>query len=123
MQIINYIILAIIGIAFVVLSIAFLLLIAKNMKQGGIARKHLAKRVESMRMSRMLRALRLNLDQYLNYVPLVKIKHSMYQCENCTAIEQCDQKLEEGNLGFKDIDFCPNQACLKHFHHLKDSNS
>lgn len=116
--IINFIIYAVIAIAFLVLSISFLVLITRNMRQGRVVRELLAERVETLRMSKMLRALGIDFSQYLHTVPLNKINDSMNKCESCPTIEQCDDELKGGAIKAENIDFCPNQECLSKFTEL-----
>lgn len=118
MTVLNTIALIIIAIAFMALSIAFLLLITKNMQQGRVVRQQLAKRVESLRMSKMLRALGIDFSSYLHTVPLTKINDSMNKCENCSTLDICDDRLQQDKISPEDIDFCPNQDCLSKFSEL-----
>ena len=122
MAIISYILLAILGMAFTVLSLYFLLLIAKNVKQGQVVRQKLAKRVESLRMTKMLNSLGLDFNQYLHTVPLNKISESMGKCESCETTEKCDEKLKQKSLEIQNIDFCPNQQCLEKFSAQKEQD-
>ncbi len=119
MEIVSYILLVIIGLAFASLSIFFILLIAKNVRQGKVVRQKLALRVESLRMSKMLSALGLDFSKYLHEVPLNKINSSMSKCENCDSLEQCDEKLQQDIIKPEEIDFCPNHECLGQFTELK----
>lgn len=105
--------------AFIMLSLYFLLLITKNVKQGQVVRQKLAKRVETLRMTKMLSSLGLDFNQYLHSVPLSKVSESMGKCESCPTTEICDQKLKLDNLEIKDINFCPNQESLGQFSEQK----
>ncbi|MCP4077751.1 MAG: hypothetical protein GY744_16385 [Gammaproteobacteria bacterium] len=120
MAIISYILLAILGIAFTIVGLYFLILITRNVKQGLVVRHLLAKRVESLRMTKMLRGLGLDFNQYLHTVPLSKVSESMGKCESCPTTEICDDKLKQGSLEIQDIDFCPNQECLGKFSTQKE---
>ncbi len=122
MAIISYILLAILGIAFTIVGLYFLILITRNVKQGLVVRQELAKRVESLRMAKLLNRLGIDLNQYLHIVPLTKISESMGKCESCPTIDICDQKLKEDRLVIKDIDFCPNQQCLDELRKLKEKS-
>lgn len=120
MVILNYIIIALLGVAFVAVGVGFLLLITRNVKQGRAVRQQLAKRVESLRMSRMLKALGIDFSSYLHQVPVNKINESMNKCDTCPTIDQCDDKLQEKTLKPEEIDFCPNQDCLTKFSELQN---
>lgn len=123
MIILNYIVIALIAIAFIVLSTAFLLLITRNMKQGQNVRKHLAQRVESLRMSKMLRALGIDYSSYLYNGPLHIINDSMNKCEKCPTTDQCDEALGQGTINPDEIDFCPNQECLSGYSVVQKKDS
>jgi HAMP domain-containing protein len=123
MSAISYIIFAILGIAFVALALFFLLLISRNVVQGKMVREKLAKRVEELRMSKMLRALGLDFSKYLYSVPIHKINESMKKCETCSTTDQCDAQLKQETTRVQDVDFCPNQACLGKFTELTRSST
>lgn len=116
---ISYTMIAILGLTFTLLGIFFVLVIAKNVKQGKKVREQLAQRIETLRMSKMLRALGLDFSEYLYKVPLSKINGSMNNCENCDAIGQCDNALQQEKIKPEEIDFCPNNECLGQYHELK----
>lgn len=82
------------------------------MQQGRLVRRKLAQRIESLRISKMLRALGLDPSQYLHTVPLHKINQSMNKCEHCQTTDQCDEKLKQGSIKADEIDFCPNHEDL-----------
>ena len=111
----SYLIFITIGITFLILAVFFVLLISKNMRQGMEVRRSIAARVESLRMSKMLRALGLDLSRYLYTVPLHKINDSMNKCEACQTTEVCDDKLQSGHIEPDQIGFCPNHECLGKF--------
>lgn len=119
MNILNNIILVLLAIAFAVLVIGFLMLITRNVIQGRVVRHKLAERVESLRMSKMLSALGIDFSSYLHQVPLNKINESMNKCDDCSTLDQCDDKLQQEIIEPEEIDFCPNQECLTKFTELK----
>ena len=119
MAITSYIILIIIALAFTALALFFVLLISKNVREGKVMREQLEIRVESLRMSKMLRALGLDFSKYLYRVPLTKINHSMNNCETCDVTDQCDEKLKQPEIKPEEIDFCPNHECLGKFNEIK----
>ena len=112
MQIINFFLLALLALSVVLLSVFFVLLIQKNVRQGRVARQQLAQRVEGLRMSRMLKALGLDFDKYLHQVPTYRISQSMDKCESCPTTDQCDEKLKQDTIKADELGFCPNQDCL-----------
>jgi len=115
----SYFAFIVLGIVFLVLALFFVILISKNMKQGKVVRQRLAQRVESLRMSKMLRALGLDLTQYLYTVPITKINDSMKKCEHCPTTDICDDNLQKGHLETDEIDFCPNHECLGKFKQME----
>ncbi len=123
MSIFSYVIFTVLGLAFTLIGLFFILLIAKNVKQGKVVREQLAQRIESLRMSKMLKAMGLDFSKYLYDVPLSKINNSMNNCENCDSIKQCDEKLQQEVITPEEIDFCPNHECLGQFKELKKSES
>ena len=119
MAIASYIMLAIIAIAFTALALFFVLLISKNVSTGKAVREQLALRVESLRMSKMLRALGLDFNKYLYSVPIKNISDSMNNCEGCQVTDQCDDKLKQPEINPEEIEFCPNHECLGKFKEIK----
>ena len=121
MTVVSYIILGLIAVIMGVLIVSFVLLINRNMQQGREVRELLAKRVEGLRMSRMLSALGVNFNSYLHKVPLHRINESMRNCESCPTTGQCDEVLKQESVTPQEIDFCPNQNCLGKFVELDKS--
>lgn len=123
MTILSFILLTLMGSAMLLLAFSFALLVKRNIQQGTLVREQLAKRVESLRMSKMLKALGLDFQGYLYRVPLSKINSSMKNCENCATTDQCDDMLQQPQIDPAQIDFCPNQACLTQFTQLEKSKA
>ena len=123
MIVVNYIVLALLAIAFVVLAVGFLMLITRNMRQGRVVRQHLARRVESLRMSRLLNSLGIDFSKYLHIVPISKINDTMNKCETCLTSDYCDEQLAKPNLTIDNIDYCPNSDCLRQFHEMEKNQA
>ena len=123
MNILNYLILILLAVAFVAVGIGFILLITRNVKQGRVIRHKLAERIESLRMAKMLKALGIDFSSYLHQVPLNKINESMNKCGDCSTIDQCDDKLQQESISPEEIDFCPNQECLTKFSELEQQQN
>lgn len=121
MSIINYAILSFLGLAFVALAILFVLLILRNVSRGRLARNELMQKVESLRMSRMLKALNIDYHRHLFNAPLNRIYRSMRNCETCTSYSECDRQLQKGELSLEEIDFCPNQDCLREYGRIENT--
>ncbi len=120
---ISFILFAIIGLVFTLLGMFFVIRIGSSVKAGLSVRQQLAARIESLRMSKMLKALGLDSNQYLFGIHLATINNSMNNCEKCDSSEICDKKLQQKSIKPEDIDFCPNQACLTQYHQLKNCAS
>ena len=118
----SYFTFIVLGIVFSILALFFILLISKNMQQGKIVRQKIAQRVESLRMSKMLKALGLDFSQYLYTVPLHKINDSMNKCEQCPTTDICDEKLQQPHIEPEQIDFCPNHECLGKFSEMSKNS-
>ena len=118
----SYIAFFVLGILFLILALFFVLLISRNLQQGKRVRQKIAERVESLRMSKMLKALGLDFTQYLYTVPLHQINDSMNKCEQCATTETCDEKLQQPHIEADEIDFCPNHECLGKFSQLSKDN-
>lgn len=112
---VNYLLLAILAIAFMVLGFGFLLLITRNMRQGRVVRQHLAKRVETLRMSRMLQSLGIDFNKYLHTEPVSKINESMNKCDVCVTTDTCDARLDKSDIALDNIEFCPNKDSLNEY--------
>ena len=118
MSIISMLVLGIMALAVGILSVGFVWLISRSISQGADVRVELAQRVESLRMSKMLKKFGLDFDHYLHQVPLSQIKKSMNNCENCTTTQQCDEALKQEVVDPQAIEFCPNHECLGRFSEL-----
>ncbi len=121
MTVVSFIILAFIAAIIAGLSVAFVWLISRNLRQGREVREQLAERVKGLRMIKMLSMLDLDFNRYLHRVPLHRINESMRNCETCPTTAQCDEVLQQETVTPQDIDFCPNQNCLGKFVELDKS--
>jgi hypothetical protein len=118
MEIISFILLGVLGLAIVTISVFFVLIISKNMKNGRKFRRDLAQRLNQLRMTKLLTALGLDFDIYLHQVPVHKITQSMSKCESCVTTSACDEKLSQPAIQQTDIEFCPNQESFIEFSEL-----
>lgn len=59
-----------------------------------------------LRLSKMLKHLGADLDQYVRKVPFAGIQEAMQTCASCRQIERCDRCLRDGMR--MDPHFCPN---------------
>lgn len=118
MQIISFILLAILGIAMLMISVFFVLLISKNMQNGRTFRRNLAKSIEQLRMTRVLKVLGLDFDIYLHKSTVQQITQNMSACENCQTTSVCDEKLSNASVEQVELDFCPVHSNLIQFPEL-----
>jgi len=123
MNIINYLLLLLVGLAFIVLLVGFVLVITRNVRQGMLFRQKIARRMEHLRMEKMLRALGLDLSSYLHNVPASQVLQSAKRCEECSTVDVCDAQLAKGKLETDEIDFCPNQSELSQFEQAEKQRS
>lgn len=107
MAILNFILLAAIGIAFTVMIVYFYVRIKNNMQHGRMARKHVTEHANSVRMSKMLSAMNLELSDYLHLLPLTTVNKSLVLCESCEKASQCDKALAQGSSDLDSVTFCP----------------
>ena len=103
--------------AFLLLTIAimFIFIFKNNFTQNDITREKYAKKVKSLRMHKMLKALNIDLGSYLLKVPIVKIHQSMSKCEACQKTDLCDHGFKDEYINTSSIDYCPNQDCLEKY--------
>jgi hypothetical protein len=112
----NTLVLIAIGLLVAGLAIALVLLplaIAMNVETGMKYRRDLAERLDRLRLGRMLAALGVNINRYLNNERIVDIDQQMRRCSACTHTKTCDDKLKEGDVAADNIGFCNNEASLR----------
>lgn len=115
MEIISYILLAVLSLAMVMISVFFVLLFRKNMQQGREFRRNLAQSLQKLRMSKVLSALGLDTNAYLHKLSVYNIKQHMSKCENCTTTGACDEKLSQPSIQHAELEFCPIHEGLFEF--------
>jgi hypothetical protein len=84
-----------------------------NARAGMKYRKTLARKIDTLRLSKMLTALGIDISVYLSTVPTLDINSHMERCAACTNIEECDDKLLDGNIDTDSIGFCNNEESLR----------
>ncbi len=115
MEIISYILLAILPLAMAMISVFFVVLFRKNMRQGREFRRNLAQSLQQLRLSKMLTALGLDTNLYLHKSSVHNIKQHMSKCENCSTTGACDEKLSQPTFQHAELEFCPIQEGLVEF--------
>lgn len=94
-------------------SVALFLTIVFNVRAGAKYREPLATRLHTLRLSKMLSALGINVTEYLHTVNAATIHEQMNNCSACTSIKECDDNLSNSNIAINEIDFCNNESSLK----------
>ena len=84
-----------------------------NMKAGMKYRQELARKLDNLRLGKMLAALGMDLDEYLATNPAVEIKNQMERCAACSNTEECDDKLATQAIDADRIGFCNNEESLR----------
>ena len=87
-------------------------------------RESLLSKLSSMRMGRMMDALKINKERYLHSESIIEINSHINRCNECVNITECDDKLDNQKInsgsaiadginpaGIKssDIGFCNNE--------------
>jgi len=90
------------------------LAILGNLRAGHRFREGLAGALHQLRLSRMLKYLGIDQDQYLHKRQAVEIQQHMERCDACDAKSHCDQVLQEETVADVDaLGFCANIDDLK----------
>jgi hypothetical protein len=83
------------------------------MKKGRKYRQALAKKVEQLRLNKMLIALGIDPNAYLHDEHITDIHKHMERCEACENIEECDEALSTNNVNPDEISYCNNEQSLQ----------
>jgi hypothetical protein len=76
----------------------------RNLLKKRTERRELMARAQKLQLPQMLQSL----GRYFYKMPLPDLNDSIVLCENCSAAEQCKQKLRIPELNPEDVEFCPN---------------
>ena len=87
--------------------------IMRNVIVGMEFRKNLAKKVEALRLGRMLSALGIDTGNYLHSERVIDIENHIDRCASCDNTETCDDQLASGKIQAGNIDYCNNEASLQ----------
>lgn len=112
----NTLLLIAIGLLVAGLAIALVLLplaIAMNVETGMQYRRDLAEKLDKLRLGKMLAALGVNINRYLNGERMVDIHQQMQRCSACANTQTCDDKLTKGDVAADNIPFCNNEESLR----------
>ena len=75
-------------------------------------RKSLARKVNDLRLNRMLEALGIDVNSYLHSERIVDIEEQIDKCSTCQNTETCDDQLAKGSITADSIDYCNNEQSL-----------
>ena len=85
-----------------------------NLKAGHRFRRGLARALDQLRLSRMLKYLGIDRGEYLHVQSALDIKQQMQRCDDCDAKSRCDEVLEtDGPAQTDSLGFCANIDDLK----------
>ena len=84
-----------------------------NMKRGRKYLNKLADRLQTLRLNRMLSALGVDIGNYLASQRKIDIERHMRSCADCENTDECDKRLETGDIDASAISFCNNERELQ----------
>ena len=87
--------------------------IMRNVVVGMEFRKNLARKVESLRLNKMLAALGIDVSNYLHSERVIDIEAQIDRCSACENTETCDDQLAKGSIAASNIDYCNNEESLQ----------
>ncbi len=84
-----------------------------NVRAGEKYRQGLAEKVNRLRLGKMLAALGVDIDVYLNSERSLEIQQHIDRCAACGNTAECDDKLAKQDIDPDHIGFCNNEASLR----------
>ena len=87
--------------------------IMRNVIVGMEFRKNLARKVDALRLNKMLAALGVDINNYLHSERVIDIEEHIDKCSVCQNIETCDDQLAKGTIQASNIDYCNNEKSLQ----------
>jgi hypothetical protein len=84
-----------------------------NVRAGEKYRQGLAEKVDQLRLGKMLAALGVDIDVYLNSESTLEIQQHIDRCAACISTVECDDRLAARDIGPDSIGFCNNEASLR----------
>ena len=113
MDIFSLIVAILLALSVALLTVLLFSAIVFNMKKGRKYRQALAKKIEQLRLNKMLLALGIDPNTYLHDEHITDIHKHMERCEACENTEQCDDALATNNVNPAEIGFCNNEQSLQ----------
>jgi len=97
----------------VTFSVLLPVAIVFNVRAGEKYRRDLAEKVNRLRLGKMLEALGVDIDIYLNSERSLDIQQHIDRCNACDNTAECDDKLTGQGIDPDHIGFCNNEASLR----------
>lgn len=112
MNLFSLIIAGLFGILLAAFAVLLTVAIVFNLSAGKRYRESMARQLDTLRLSKMLAALGVDINAYLHSERTVDIHDQMQRCAGCSQVEQCDEKLADGRIDSGKIGFCDNEQAL-----------
>jgi len=87
--------------------------IMRNVIVGMEFRNKLARKVDALRLNKMLAALGIDINSYLHSERVIDIEDHIDKCATCNNTETCDDQLAKGTIQASNIDYCNNEKSLQ----------
>lgn len=87
--------------------------IMRNVIIGMEFRKNLARKVDALRLNKMLTALGIDVNRYLHAERVIDIEEHIDKCSSCQNTDTCDDQLSKGTIQADNIDYCSNEKSLQ----------
>lgn len=113
MDILSQIVAILLGFLVTLLIALLFIAIIFNMKKGRKYRQSLSKKVEQLRLNKMLIALGIDPNSYLHDEHITDIHKHMERCQACENTEECDEALATNNVNPDGISYCNNEESLQ----------
>ena len=96
---------------YVILRMSYVIM--RNVIVGMEFRKNLARKVNALRLNKMLAALGIDVNGYLHSERVLDIEEHIDRCSACQNTETCDDQLASGSVQADSIDYCNNEQSLQ----------
>jgi hypothetical protein len=97
---------------YVIMRMSYVMM--RNVVVGMEFRKSLARKVNALRLNKMLAALGIDTNSYLHSERVIDIEEHIDRCSSCENTEICDDQLAKGTIQANNIDYCNNEESLQH---------
>ena len=113
MELLNVFTAAVLILSLLVFTAYLFTVILFNVRAGKRYRVALAGRIHSLRLSKMLSTLGIDINEYLHRERSADIRRQMKSCAECENTETCDEQLENNANTIENISYCNNEQALK----------